>query len=126
MRYALKDANGNVIRYENFEVKPPDPVGKGWTWQESPEPDQEPEPTPIPAYVTNFQARAALMQIGLFSTVNDAIQSIKDTIPAAWQAWEYANEVGRYGSLTNSLAADVGISEEMLDQLFILAATIEA
>lgn len=30
--YALIDSENNILRYENFEVKPKNPTGKGWKW----------------------------------------------------------------------------------------------
>lgn len=80
---------------------------------------------PVPGAVTNFQARAALLEAGLFAQVNDALSALPITAPER-QAWEYANEVTRHGTLVNSLAEQLGLPPEQLDGLFRHAATIEA
>ena len=80
---------------------------------------------PVPAAVTNFQARAALLAAGLFAQVNDAMKA-QPADSAAFQAWEYANEITRGGELVNSMAAALGFTAAQLDDLFRLAATIEA
>lgn len=36
MRYALVDQNDAILRYQEFDDKPDDPVGKGWVWREAP------------------------------------------------------------------------------------------
>lgn len=87
-------------------------------------PDPPAPPAPVPRVVTNFQARAALMQADLFDTVNTAVMGGTDAL--AKQAWEYANEITRDGALVNSLAAGLGLTAEQLDDLFRQAATIEA
>jgi hypothetical protein len=80
---------------------------------------------PVPQAVTNFQARAALLKAGLFDQVNNALlaQPVNST---ARQAWEYANELTRNGTLVNSVSETLGLSAAQLDDLFRQAATIEA
>ena len=89
-------------------------------------------PPPVPASVTNFQARAVLMQMPspsgatgrtLFQDVDDALHAEGGV---ALQAWEYANDVTRDGPLVNSLGARLGMTPEQLDGLFLAAATITA
>lgn len=79
---------------------------------------------PVPQRVTNFQARAALMAAGLFDQVDTALKTAGD--PMALQAWEYANEVARGGALVNGLVASLGWTHAQLDDLFRVAALIEA
>jgi hypothetical protein len=76
-----------------------------------------------PRVVTNFQARAALMAVGLFDAV-DAY--CKQAGGATFQAWEYANNFYRTGALVNGLAPQFGLTEADLDTLFQQAALIEA
>jgi len=85
---------------------------------------------PVPSEVTNFQARAALMQMPganpgptLFDDVNAALQAMGG---ASWQAWEYANTITRNGALVSQMGAAVGLTGAQLDDLFRQAATIEA
>ncbi|SMF72290.1 hypothetical protein SAMN02982917_4130 [Azospirillum oryzae] len=80
---------------------------------------------PVPAAVTNFQARAALLAAGLFAQVNDAMKA-QPADSAAYQAWEYANDITRTGTLVNSVAEMLGLTAAQLDDLFRQAATIEA
>jgi hypothetical protein len=85
---------------------------------------REPDPV-VPREISNFQARAALMGAGLFDSIDSAMKALG---PAAveFQAWEYANFIYRDGVLVNSMAAQFNLTPEILDQLFIAAARIEA
>lgn len=92
-------------------------------------PPQDPGST-VPREVTNFQARAVLMaQAGsgegrtLFDDIDDALR-VQGGV--AWQAWEYANTITRNGALVSAMATQFGMSETMLDQLFVEAAGISA
>lgn len=84
----------------------------------------------VPAEITNFQARAVLMQLEgsapgrtLFNDIDDALRASGG---AAWQAWEYANTVSRNGTLVAEMAAQFGLSDEQLDTWFIQGAAISA
>ena len=69
--------------------------------------------------VTPRQIRLALSQMGLRSTVEQAVasgnQDLKD-----W--WEYALEVERNHPLIVSMATQLNVTEQQLDGLFTLAA----
>lgn len=71
--------------------------------------------------VTPRQIRLALNQTGLRSTVEQAVaggsQDLKD-----W--WEYALDIERDNALVVGMAAQLGITEQQLDDLFRLAATL--
>ena len=71
--------------------------------------------------VTARQIRLALSQAGLRTQVEAAVaagnQSTKD-----W--YEYANEFERTNPLVIGMAAALGVSDESLDDLFALAATL--
>ena len=75
----------------------------------------------VPDSVTPRQIRLALNSAGLRSTVDSAVsagsQDIKD-----W--WEYALEIERNHPLINGMAAQLGVSDSQLDDLFRLAATL--
>lgn len=95
-----------------------------------PQPPLPGPPPAVPAEVTNFQARAVLMQMPganpgptLFDDVNAALQAMGGT---GWQAWEYANTISRNGALVSQMAAAFGLDDAQLDDLFRQAATIEA
>lgn len=76
---------------------------------------------PVPAVVTPRQIRLALNQIGLRQTVEQAVaagsQDLKD-----W--WEYALDIERNNALVVGMAQQLGITEQQLDDLFKLAATL--
>ena len=75
-----------------------------------------------PKVVSMFQARAALMQAGLFDTVDAAL---KEEGGIALQAWEYATEVRRDSDLVKSMAAQLNLTDEQVDSLFAAAHNIK-
>jgi len=81
-----------------------------------------PEPTPVqkPQSVTMRQARLALYDSNLLDQVSAAIAND----PRAQIEWEYATTVERNSQLVQTLATGLGLTEQQLDELFILAATV--
>jgi response regulator RpfG family c-di-GMP phosphodiesterase len=77
----------------------------------------------VPTEVTNFQARAALRRAGYLDRVHAALLAAQGE---AWDAWEYANHLYRHGALVKAFAAQLGFTEEEIDDLFRVAAGIEA
>ena len=75
----------------------------------------------VPPTVTPRQIRLALNATGLRATVESAVaagsQDLKD-----W--WEYALDIERNHPLIAGMAAQLGISDQQLDDLFRLAATL--
>jgi hypothetical protein len=81
-----------------------------------------PEPAPyIPSIVSMRQARLALLQVGLLSTVSAAIAAGGE---ADQIEWEYAAEVNRNQPLVQNMKAGLGLSDTDLDNLFIMAASL--
>ena len=87
-----------------------------------------PAPPRVPHEVSNFQARAMLKNMPgsgqgrtLFDDVDDALEA-KGGIP--WQAWEYATSFRRDSSLVAAIAAQLNLSDEQIDEMFIAAAAI--
>ena len=74
-----------------------------------------------PKVVSMRQARLALLQQNLLSTVDAAIAAGNE---ADKITWEYATEVNRGDSLVANLAAGLGLTEADLDNLFTLAASL--
>ena len=74
-----------------------------------------------PKVVSMRQARLALLQVGLLDDVNSAISagSTEDKI-----TWEFATEVRRNDPLVINLSAYLDLSQEDLDNLFTLAASL--
>lgn len=80
-----------------------------------------PPPPVVPSVVSMRQARLALLQAGLLGAVDAAIN---DAGQAAIIEWEYAQELRRTHPLTLSLAAELDLSEQQLDELFTAAAAL--
>lgn len=78
----------------------------------------------VPQVVTNYQARAALIGVGLFEQVDSAVKA-QGPATAAYQAWEYANQVYRTSDLIVGLGQALGLTSEQIDALFVAAARIE-
>lgn len=74
-----------------------------------------------PATVTMRQARLALLQSGLLDAVEAAVTGAGK---AAQIEWEYSGEVHRDKALVRALTPALGLTEEQLDDLFELAASL--
>lgn len=81
----------------------------------------DPDPVIIPTVVPMRQARLALLQNNLLATVNAAIAAGSE---ADQITWEYATEVDRNSPLVANMAAALNLTEQDLDNLFTLAATL--
>lgn len=79
--------------------------------------------TTVPPAVSMFQARAVLMQAGLYEAVDSAMQS---TGGVNALAWEYATEVRRDSPLVLAMASQLDLSPEQIDDLFRAAVQITA
>jgi hypothetical protein len=78
-----------------------------------------------PKVVSMRQARLALLNAGLLSTVNTAVAAMTgDAGEAARIEWEYATEVNRDKELVQSLALALSLTETQLDDLFTAAAAL--
>lgn len=75
----------------------------------------------VPHVVTMRQAKLALLQAGLLDEVDAAIAA-EPTPKAIKIEWEYASEVRRDWVNTLGFAAMLGMTDELLDDLFVLAA----
>ncbi len=83
-----------------------------------------PSPTQlIPTSVSPYQARVALTRAGLFDAV-EAIMANESTPAEAKIAWEYAVVFDRHSTFIATLAPALGLTEQQIDELFVLAATI--
>lgn len=83
-------------------------------------------PGNVPVEVTMRQAKLALLQFGILQQVNTAIASMTGVqSEAARIEWEYATTVKRNAPLVTQIASAFGLTDEQLDNLFILAATFE-
>jgi len=76
----------------------------------------------IPSSVTMRQARLALLQAGLLTTVDTAIANGTDE--AMKIEWEYTTSIERDWSSLITLTTAIGMTSEQLDDLFLLASTL--
>jgi hypothetical protein len=84
----------------------------------------DPVPVPVPV-VTMRQARLALFQAGLLSSVDAAIAALPEAESAVAQIeWEYATEVQRDYPWVIALGAQLGLTETQIDELFEAARTL--
>jgi len=124
---------GNVVRYTDLAGNTLDkgvkcividavPTQPMWALPDTPLPVIKPS---VPAVVSMRQAQLALYQAGLLSS----IQPIIDGMPEPHKTianieWGKASEVHRYEGLAPTLAGMLGLTEDQLDDLFILAGTL--
>lgn len=84
---------------------------------------QAPPPTP-PQSVTMRQARLALLDLDLLSSIDEAINAMPE--PDKTKAkieWEYAAVVERNSDWVSDIGQQLGLSDTQIDALFRLAAT---
>lgn len=132
--YAYSPTTGELIRTDNVadwmgttEVPPPDfdPVAASCFWRddhwEVVEAQQE---APVPQSLTRAQAIGALILAGLDEQVQPAIDSIEDPMQRklAQNDWDNRQTFERGHPTLVALAAALGLSDEQLDQLFIVGA----
>lgn len=80
-----------------------------------------PPPPVVPSVITMRQARLALLQAGLLNSVNTAMEQADQ---AAQIEWEYATQVIRTDPLVVAMQAGLGLTDDDLDALFTLGATL--
>jgi hypothetical protein len=76
----------------------------------------------VPEAVSMRQARRALLDASLLSSVESAFAGLAGTEgDAARIDWQYATEVRRDSQLVASMAAALGLTSEQVDALFVQA-----
>lgn len=126
MQYQLTDG-GSILRLDDGAFIPQDPANTDYcdylAWLaegNTPSPALPALPT-VPEAVTMRQARLALLRAGMLSQV-DAMVAAADVVTRI--TWEFSSEVQRTNPLVLSLASSLGLTDEQLDNLFILADTL--
>ena len=120
-----------VIRLADGASIPADPENRDWRdyveWLDGggvPEPVVLPDPG-IPQVVTRFQARAALELSGLLGQV-EALMADADLPALQRLAWTDAAEFRRQSPTLLAMADLLNLDSQQIDDLFTLAAGIEA
>ena len=88
------------------------------------DPPVEPSVVTIPQVVSFFQGCAALQAGGYLEAVESYMSGPATAVEKL--AWRTITEIRRASPLTSKLAAMLGLTDAQVDDLFILAATIEA
>ena len=73
---------------------------------------------------TNYQARVALVQFGIYSMVETTMQD-PQVDPLAKIAWEYAANFYRISPFVTAIGSSLGLTDEQLDTLFEQAMEID-
>lgn len=82
------------------------------------------EENSVPKRVTAFQAQAALQLAGLLDTAIDYIN--QPSTPVLTKiAWDKALHFERHSPMVTTIGAELGLTEQELDNLFIQAETIK-
>lgn len=77
----------------------------------------------VPTTVSPYQARVALAQANLLSSVETMISSANQQVQLAWN---YATVFERDSPFINALGTNMGLSNSQIDTLFINAAKVTA
>jgi hypothetical protein len=99
---------------------------QGGQWVVLPEYPQPVKPLPqVPSAVTMRQARLALLKVGKLALINQAIAGLPSPQKQAAEIeWEYSQEVQRHNGFVSLLAPLLGMSNDDLDALFIMARSL--
>ncbi len=97
------------------------PEAKRALWEAYTPPAPEPEPDPVPEAVTPRQIRKALNASGLRATVEAAVAAAPQDVR---DEWEYALEIRRDYPLMTAMAAQLGMTDAQIDDLFRAAAQL--
>ena len=81
----------------------------------------------VPDSVTSRQLRLALLDNGILTDVDTAINAITNTTvkTSTLIEWDYAQSIARYNSLVLNVISSLGKTEDQLDDIFIKAATFD-
>lgn len=79
----------------------------------------------VPSQITMRQARLALHNAGLLSSVQSTIDSLPEPQKTTAQIeWEYSNTMQRSNPLILALSPALNLTSEQIDELFIQGATL--
>lgn len=98
----------------------------GWVWADNLDAAMaDPRLKNLVGAVTMRQARRALLAAGMMAQVDAAIAALPEPQRTEAQIeWEYSSEVQRHNGFVEQIAPMLGMTEQDLDNLFALAATL--
>jgi len=100
-------------------------VRAGWKYSDGEFSEPEAPEAHIPQSVSMRQARLAMLSAGILDAVESMIAAMEgDAGKAARIDWEFAKDVRRDWPLVAELGAQLGMTEDQIDELFIAAAEI--
>ena len=76
----------------------------------------------VPVQVTNYQGRQALINSGMFATIDSLVNSSTDN--SLKNAWNYASNFIRNSPFIESLKGAANLNDAQIDQLFVDAGKI--
>jgi len=116
----------SLTAFEGIDlILAPNEVLVGWSYNGLDFIAPEPPPTPIPKVVTMRQARLALLQQGLLASIQPAIDALDEPHRSGANIeWEYSQEVERNRPFVELLSQALELTDDDLDALFELAATL--
>ena len=120
-----KIADSNFAESQGWIVSDKAKIGDSYDAKTGTFTTPPPAPEPIPTSISPRQARLALLQAGLLSQVDTAINSLES--PAKEQAqieWEYATSIERSSEWINQLGGALGLDDAGIDDLFKTASTL--
>jgi hypothetical protein len=80
-------------------------------------------PTPLVTEVSPYQARKALKDAGVLTSVLALMASLDETDDAR-MAWEYATVIHRTSPFINTLGSSLGLTSKQIDGLFLAASQV--
>lgn len=126
----LEDIGIFTVHYEEV----PTPEGKQvkdyeYEWEDGrviATPIFEETPVVVPFSVSRAQGKASLLSFGLLDEVSSYIEAMPAGVDKtlALLAFDETNEWQRNSPFLQQMAVEIGLTEEQLDNLFIVAATI--
>lgn len=102
---------------EDFNGAVPDADPSLWRWQDG----AIVAAVPVPAAVLPRQVRLLLLSQGLLGQVEAMVAQQDEATRITWQ---YAETFRRDDPLLNTLAQNIGLSQEQIDEFFIAAAAL--
>ena len=126
-RYAIiEDATGKCVNVVDWDpaAEPAWSPPPGFTAVQDDTREIDPPPPVVPGEVSNAKGRLALVGAGLFAQV-DALAEAAGKQSPLFILWNHSPVWSRSSSTIAALAAQLGLTDEQVDALFIAADRIE-